>query len=367
MYYKTKYGQVIFTSLISLFAISCSLESANVPNVNKANVNSMSFKATKAYTSWVVGDPNNVNTPATGGTVLMGGGTDVDEAMKWMLTKAAGGDVVVIRDGSDQPPYEGADAYNSYFYSELGVKVNSVETIYLNSKEIASNPEVVQKVKDAECLFFTGGDQSFYYNYIEGTPLEDAVNYLKNVKKVPVGGTSAGCAVQSNIFFSAENGTITSEEALANPYNPKITLRKDNFFNTPFLANTIADTHYNNPDRRGREITFMARIEKDWGISPRGIGIDEKTAVCIEPNGIAKVIGSGYAFFLQQNGNANTPDKCLAGSSLSWVRDKKPIKTYKIEATKEGTNYFDLNTWSGGSGGSWQYYYADRGNVGISY
>lgn len=45
-------------------------------------------------------------------------------------------------------------------------------------------------------LYVIGGDQAFYYYNIEGTLLQDALNYLANVKKVVIGGTSAGCAIQ---------------------------------------------------------------------------------------------------------------------------------------------------------------------------
>ena len=38
-----------------------------------------------------------------------------------------------------------------------------------------------------------------------------------------------------------------------------MTLRKD-LISHSLLKNVITDTHYNNPDRRGRHVTFMARI-----------------------------------------------------------------------------------------------------------
>ena len=55
------------------------------------------------------------------------------------------------------------------------------------------------KLKSWKCLSSKkGGDQAFYYYNIEGTLLQDALNYLANVKKVVIGGTSAGCAIQGN-------------------------------------------------------------------------------------------------------------------------------------------------------------------------
>lgn len=40
-----------------------------------------------------------------------------------------------------------------------------------------------------------------------------------------------------------------------------MTLRKD-LIRHSLLKNVITDTHYNNPDRKGRHVTFMARISQ---------------------------------------------------------------------------------------------------------
>jgi cyanophycinase len=364
-----------FNSLRNILAIvatatlgfSCEQQDAMTPK-NATNLNVVSkestttINATTSYYSYLLGDAADVTTSPLGGTVLAGGSTDVDAAMRWMLQRANGGDVIVIRNAAENElPWSTVDAYNPYFFNELGVTINSVETILMNSRTVATNPEVIQKVQNAECVFFTGGDQTTYYKFIEGTGLEDALNYLKNTKKVTIGGTSAGCAIQSNYIFSAENGTIVTREALSNPFDSRLVLR-NNFLNSPYLANTIADTHYNNPDRRGRHMAFMARMVVSFGVSaPKGIGVDEKTAVCIDQNGRAFVFGSSYAYFLQQNGASNTPERCTSGSSLEWNRNKKAVKTYRVLGTANGINYFDLSNWTTGNGGTWQYFYVARG------
>ena len=305
----------------------------------------------------LVGDAADVSRPTTGGTVLMGGGTDVDAAMQWMISKSGGGDLLVLR-------ATGTNAYNSYLY-ELG-GVNSVETLLINSRALANDPAVEAKIRGAEAVFISGGDQANYVNFWKDTKVEDALNYLRNTKQAPIGGTSAGCAVQGETYFSAVNGTITSEEALRNPYNNKLTLGRKDFLSNPYLANTVTDTHFNNPDRRGRLVAFLARMSQDDGIVPRGVGVDEATAVCIEPNGVGKVFGTGTAFFLQQNGPSNSPERCVAGSSLDWNRGQRAVTVYKIPGTAAGTNTFNFGTWSG-TGGSAQYYYVDRGTFGVSY
>lgn len=125
-----------------------------------------------------------------GGIFLGGGSTDQDEAMRWFLRKARGGDVIVFRNArnaTSTSTYPTADAYNPYFYSELGVKIDSCETIFLNSPNVANDIDVSRLVRNAEAIFFTGGDQAFYWSNIKGTLLEDALNYAVNVKKIAIG------------------------------------------------------------------------------------------------------------------------------------------------------------------------------------
>jgi cyanophycinase len=304
----------------------------------------------------LIGDILDVTRPTSGGTVLVGGGPDVDAAMQWMIKKSGGGDFVVIR-------ATGTNAYNSYIY-DLG-SVNSVETLLINSRTLANDPQVEATIRGAEALFITGGDQANYVNFWKDTKVEDALNYLRNTKKIPMGGTSAGCAILGGTYFSAVVGTITSSEALDNPYNRLLTLGHNDFLNQPYLSNVITDTHFNNPDRRGRLVTFLARMNKDYGVVGRGIGVDESTAVCIESDGTSRVYGSGTAFFLSQNGAASQPETCASGSRLDWYRGRQAVIVYKFVGSNSGSEIFDLKTWSPVTGGVSQYYYVNRGTLGI--
>jgi cyanophycinase len=300
----------------------------------------------------LIGDIADVTRSTSGGTVLVGGGTDVDAAMQWMIKKSGGGDFVVLR-------ATGTDAYNKYIYG-LGA-VNSVETLLINSRTLANDLDVETTIRGAEAIFITGGDQANYVNYWKGTKVENALNYLRNVKQVPVGGTSAGCAILGGIYFSALYGTLTSNDALTNPYNKFLTLGYNDFLAQPYLSNVITDTHFNNPDRRGRLVTFLARMNQDYGIVGRGIGVDESTAVCIESNGTSRVFGSGTAFFLTQNGPAYKPETCANGSRLDWYRHRQAVIVYRLVGNKDGIGTFDLNTWSQVNGTGRQYYYVNRG------
>ncbi|XWW47374.1 cyanophycinase [Fibrella sp. USSR17] len=300
-------------------------------------------------TIWLTGDVTDVTTTTSPGILLAGGSTDVDDAMRWFLRKSGGGDVVVLR-------ASGADGYNTYLYSTLGETVNSVETILLNSAAWVNDERVVQTIRNAEALFIAGGDQGKYVNFWKDSKVEDAINYLINTKKVPVGGTSAGCAILGAIYYPAFNESLTSAEALSDPYHTNLMLGKNDFVNAPFLANTITDTHFAQRNRQGRLVAFLARMQTDWHITGRGIGISEKTAVAIEPTGIATVFGSGVAYFATPSGSGK-PEQCVAGKRLVWSAKSKAIRVVEVQ----GSGTFNLKTWATPAGSLVRYWYVEDG------
>lgn len=288
------------------------------------------FGAKKQYEYYVVGNSADVVTSTTAGTVLAGGGTDVEAAFQWMINKSGGGDFVVIR-------ATGTDAYNPWI-NGLGT-VNSVETLIIKSRAAASDPFVVAKIQNAEAVFIAGGDQSDYVNFWKGTPVEDAIHYVANVKQAPVGGTSAGLAILGQFLYSGQSTSVTSSQALANPYHSYVTLDRD-FLTLANLGGVITDSHFGARDRMGRLLVFLARIVKDgWASSVRGIGVDEATAILVEPNGSATRVGTGAAYFVSSNG---TPATCVSGTPLTYTG----LATYKVS----GAATFNLATWTGSGG-----------------
>ena len=171
----------------------------------------------QTYTSYFTGDTSDVSPTPKGGICLMGGSVENDVAMKWFLRQASGGDIVVIR-------ASGTNGYNNYMFTDLGETVNSVESIVTPSVTAANEAYVVRRIREAEGLWIAGGDQANYVNFWKNGPIRDALNYLINQKKAVIGGTSAGMAVLGGAYFAALNGTITSEAALANPFDSRVSL-----------------------------------------------------------------------------------------------------------------------------------------------
>jgi cyanophycinase-like exopeptidase len=317
----------------------------------------------QGYTSYFTGSTDDVEVATNGGLVLMGGATENDDAMIWFLEKANGGDVVVIRSS-------GSNGYNNYLYSQLGVSVNSVETLVITSQEGANNEYVVEQIMNAEALWIAGGNQWNYVNYFKDQGVGNAINYLLTEKMAVVGGTSAGMAVLGGSYFSAQNGTVSTAAALSNPYGPTMTIGHGDFLHAPWVEHVITDSHYNDPDRRGRHFTFLARMEQDLGIRAFGIASDEYTSVCIEPDGTARAFGDypeyqEFVYFLQSNCNQLGPEVCVAGTPLTWNRDNQAVKVYKVPAAN-GEFYLDLNDWETGEGGSWQDWWVENGNFQVN-
>lgn len=299
-------------------------------------------QAGKPYQYYVVGDGSNVvlPQPKKPTMVLMGGGPDVDAAFAWMIQKGGGGNFVVIRS-------RGTDAYNPYIYAMGGVQ--SVETLVIPSREAASDPFVIEHIRNAEALFIAGGDQSDYINFWQGTPVQAAIQELAN-RNIPIGGTSAGLAVMGRFGFSALNGSITSADALANPFDKRMTFERD-FLNLPNLGNVITDAHVDARDRLGRMVAFLARLVNDgWTPMARAIGVDVETALLVE-DGKGTRVGAGSVNFLQSVG---IPQVC---------QPKQPLTYLNLQGQRmSGGGTFDLANWAGYNGATVSYTIsADKG------
>lgn len=285
------------------------------------------------YDYYLTGNGGDATGTTTFGLGLMGGGTDVDALFTWMSARAGGGDFVVIR-------ASGADGYNQYVF-DLG-DFDSVETLVLPSRAVSSDPFVLQTIRNAEALFIAGGDQSNYVNFWKGTPVEDAIHELA-ARGVPIGGTSAGTAILGEFLYSALRQSVTSANALANPFHRDITLDRD-FLLLPHMAGIVTDQHLIERDRMGRTLTFMARIvNAGWAAVSKGIAIDRETAVLVDANGQASVVANAghptpYAYFLR----GGTPEVCQAKTPLTY----RNISVYRVQP---GSG-FSIPAWTGTGG-----------------
>ena len=286
-------------------------------------------RTTATYEDYLTGNPAYVRTPTKGGLQLEGGGTDIDDAFRWLIAHSGGGDIVIIR-------ASGADGYNRYIM-QLG-PVDSVESIVFKSRDASSDKDVLAALEHAEAVFIAGGDQSNYVKYWKGTPVEETINALAK-RGVPVGGTSAGLAVLGQFSYSAMFESVTAAQAMGNPYHDRITLERD-FLKMPNMTGIITDSHVGPRDRMGRTLAFMARIVADgWAPSVRGIGVDQESAVLMETSGASTVVGKAPTYFIE---TTEKPATCKPGTPLTIGG----LKTYRVPPG--GT--FDIKKWSGTGG-----------------
>lgn len=312
------------------------------------------------YTEYSTGNTSDLDVNPTFGICMMGGASENDNAMIWFLERANGGDVVVLR-------ASGSDGYNNYMYSQLGVSVNSVTTFVIHNENGALDPYVLEKVENAEAIWFAGGDQYDYVSYFKDNAMENTLNSFINDKQGVIGGTSAGMAILGSSYFSAENGTVTNAQALSNPYHTRMTLGYNDFLEVPFLEGVITDTHYDDPDRRARHTAFLSRYTTDNSLRSFGIACNEYTAVCVDANGLASVYGDypnypEFAYFLQSNCTETfAPETCVNGQVLTWNRGGEAVKVAKIPGTQNGINTFDLSSWTTAEGATWENWYVNNG------
>jgi cyanophycinase len=292
----------------------------------------------KSYKYMRLGQKADIENKAEAGTAMMGGGSDLDEAFRWLCRKANGGDFLILR-------ARGNDEYNSYVNGLC--KLNSVATLVIPNRKAALDPKVAEIIRHAEAVFIAGGDQSRYVNFWKGTPVQEAINANIAAGK-PLGGTSAGLAVEPEFAYGAlgdkpDDADLSSQLVLPNPFHPRVTLVRD-FIKVPLLNNTLTDSHFAKRDRMGRTLVFLSRLVQDgWSKDPREIAIDEKSAVLLEPDGKATVVGSGLgAYFLQAT---QPPDICKPDTPLTM----KGIAAYHAPTGA----HFDVITWSGQGGESY--------------
>lgn len=236
--------------------------------------------AADSYKYFRTGNKEDVQTKPTAGIAMMGGGSDLDEAFRWLCNKGNGGDFLILRATGD-------DDYSPYVKGLC--KANSVATLIIPNQHAAMDPAVAEIISKAEVVFIAGGDQSNYVRGWQGTPVEKAINENIAAGK-PIGGTSAGLAVQGEFVYGCmkdkpDDKDLASTDVLRNPYFERVTLVRD-FLKIPHLENLITDSHFAKRDRLGRSLGFLARLMKDgWSSSPREVAIDEKSAVLVEADG----------------------------------------------------------------------------------
>lgn len=254
-----------------------------------------------------------------GSVMLVGGGTEnyndwSDMPYKWFVEHAQNKKILVLHYSST------STFFTNYFPS---LSPCTVSNLAINSKTLSNDSSTYKYILEHDGIFLRGGDQGQYVSIWKNTLVQKAIKEVFQRGGV-IGGTSAGEMVLSEVNYLG--GNSDSGVLLRNSTN-SITLEND-FLN--LVPNTLAESHTNERGRLGRLVVFLARYKSTTGKSITGIAVDVNTALVIEPNGVAEVMGgSAVAFMRWQN---NTSYIIQAGNpfALQNMKFDQLLPGYKI-------------------------------------
>ena len=195
------------------------------------------------------------------------------------------------------------------------------------------DPELIEQVRNADGVFFTGGDQKRITKALktaegENTPLLDAVWEVYRGGGV-IAGTSAGAAVLSSIMFSDPDSVLST-------LKQGVTIGKEIDQGLGFLDHSwFIEQHCLARGRFARALVAMHSQGLKFGI-----GVDENTAVVVRHGDEVEVVGSKGAVVLDLSNASHDPD--ILGFNLKNIRltyldhgDTFDLRTLAVTPAKE--------------------------------
>jgi len=257
----------------------------------------------------------------------IGGGSEdyndwSDAPYSWIVQKSGSGKIIII---SDDPSV--ASWLPNYFMS-FGADTAYNKTI--SSVASANLQSTYDELITANAIFIRGGDQWDYIRFWKGTKVDSAINFVYKNGGV-IAGTSAGAAVLGDVDFSAQSGSAYPDEALRNPFYSQMKF-EDNFLN--LVPGVLFDSHFSERARHGRLIAMLFNRNKIVGRDLIGAGIDDMTAICVTPDGVGEVMGSGAVTIFNKDAETNYSD---------YTSNKYKIENLKADILTKGWKYDFVN------------------------
>jgi cyanophycinase len=155
------------------------------------------------------------------------------------------------------------------------IGVADVRTFDVSKRAAANTDSAVKYVRDATCIFFTGGDQLRITKLLGGTRVDAALHDARD-RGIVLGGTSAGASMMSSTM-------IVDGDSETNPRISVVNMAPG----MEFLGGVVIDQHFAQRGRLGRLLSAVAQYPHHLGL-----GIDENTSI-IAQNGAFRVLGQG--------------------------------------------------------------------------
>ncbi len=266
------------------------------------------------------------NLYAQGYICAVGGGSEdynnwSDAPYSWVVQKSDSGKIIILGVSS-------ATEWLPTYFMSFGANTAYNKTI--STIAAANLQETYDELITAKAIFLRGGDQWDYIRLWKGTKVDSAINFVFQNGGV-IAGTSAGAAVLGDVDFSAQSGSAYPDEALQNPFYSRMKF-ENNFLN--LIPNVLFDTHFIERARHGRLIAMIYNQHFSEGRYLIGTGIDDRTAICISPDGIGEVMGSGAVSIFYK-------DALTKYSSIS--AGKYTIENMKSHLLTKGWKYDFVN------------------------
>jgi len=160
--------------------------------------------------------------------------------------------------------------------------VLNVGVLNIKTRDEANSPESLERLKNADVVMFTGGDQLRLTSIFGGTAFHHLLLDKYQNEDFIISGTSAGAAASSNNMIYQGS----SQEALLKG-EVKIT------GGLGFINNVIIDTHFVQRGRIGRLLYACASNPINLGI-----GLGEDTGLLIIDGNSMEAIGSGLVMLV---------------------------------------------------------------------
>jgi cyanophycinase len=256
-----------------------------------------------------------------GKLMIIGGKEQVDpnnEILKNFVQLAGGKRArIVIISVVSEPPSKPSDRIE--IFKRIGA--SSVEELVFYTRSDGEDQKMIDKIKDSTAVFINGGNQLLITNVICGTTASDVIKENHRNGKI-IGGTSAGASVMSSTM-------------IVEPVNgDDKTAKRNNLSLAPgmgLVERIVIDQHFAERGRINRIITALA-------LNPSVIclGIDENTALVLNPDQTFTVVGDGTVTVL--DGRQIQTDTIATSDFQSYA-----LSNVKLHIVPRGCG-FDLET-----------------------
>jgi cyanophycinase len=218
-----------------------------------------------------------------------------DEGILFHIVKEAGGNdakIVVIPTASSIPVEVGENYIDAF--TKIGCP--NIHVLDIRSREDSEKETSIELIKSADCIMFSGGDQSKITDKIGGTTIHTIlVERYKNEEGFVIAGTSAGAMAMANEMISGGSATDAFIKGAVEMYK-----------GLGLIPELIIDTHFIKRGRFGRQSEAVAKFP-----NLLGIGLAEDTGMIIKNGNDCTVIGSGMVIVFDGKTLTHNNEKVL--------------------------------------------------------